>query len=239
LWLLLGPLAFNFVAAALHRYPYGTSPRIALYMAPAFCMLIGLGLAASVKTLWTRRLVPLGYLLVAGALGLIPIAGIAIDFAKPYHTADDRVHRQIACRLAKQVVPGDRWLVFNGVGHLEPSKTLMMSKWIQQEAELRFYLSKDAPCSIRWIDHPSQVSANHAGRTALIIHHSGAPEFADRPLALILQDLIAQTGRAHHQHFELGLREFIDVYTFPTAPPSEVRPAFGSPQPYRSPFSPL
>src|SRR5262249_40979858 len=39
LLLLLGPLALALVAAALRRYPYGTSTRIMLYMAPAFCLL--------------------------------------------------------------------------------------------------------------------------------------------------------------------------------------------------------
>ena len=39
LFLLLGPLPVALVAAALHRYPYGTSARVMLYMAPAFCLL--------------------------------------------------------------------------------------------------------------------------------------------------------------------------------------------------------
>jgi hypothetical protein len=43
--LLLAPLALNFVAAAMHRYPYGGHARITLFMAPAFCILIGLGMA--------------------------------------------------------------------------------------------------------------------------------------------------------------------------------------------------
>jgi 4-amino-4-deoxy-L-arabinose transferase-like glycosyltransferase len=41
---LLAPLALNFVAAAMHRYPYGGHSRMTLFMAPAYCILIGLGM---------------------------------------------------------------------------------------------------------------------------------------------------------------------------------------------------
>ena len=47
--LLLAPLAFNLLAAAMHRYPYGGHARMSLFMAPAFCMLIGLGLAGGAR----------------------------------------------------------------------------------------------------------------------------------------------------------------------------------------------
>ena len=46
LFLLLAPLPVALVAAALHRYPYGTSTRVMLYMAPAFCLLTGEGIMA-------------------------------------------------------------------------------------------------------------------------------------------------------------------------------------------------
>jgi hypothetical protein len=42
---LLAPLALNFVAAAMRCYPYGGHQRMTLFMAPAFCILIGLGMA--------------------------------------------------------------------------------------------------------------------------------------------------------------------------------------------------
>ena len=57
---LLAPLPLNFVAAAMHRYPYGGHPRMTLFMAPAFCILIGLGmtggaaLAAALRARLTR-----------------------------------------------------------------------------------------------------------------------------------------------------------------------------------------
>jgi hypothetical protein len=44
--LLLAPLALNFAAAALHRFPYGGHARMTLFLAPTFCTLISLGLSS-------------------------------------------------------------------------------------------------------------------------------------------------------------------------------------------------
>jgi hypothetical protein len=46
LGLLLAPLAMNFIAAAMHRFPYGGHARMTLFLAPAFCILIAVGLTA-------------------------------------------------------------------------------------------------------------------------------------------------------------------------------------------------
>ncbi len=46
LLLLLGPLPLNLIAAALHKYPYGGTVRTSMFMAPAFCLLAGVGLFA-------------------------------------------------------------------------------------------------------------------------------------------------------------------------------------------------
>ncbi len=43
--LLLSPLVLNFVAACLKRYPYGGPVRFSIYIAPAVCLLGGLGAA--------------------------------------------------------------------------------------------------------------------------------------------------------------------------------------------------
>ncbi len=59
--LLLSPLTLLFVAAAMKRYPYGGSARVTLFMAPAFCLLAGIGVHAMLRRLsararaWTAR----------------------------------------------------------------------------------------------------------------------------------------------------------------------------------------
>jgi len=56
--LLLAPLGLNFIAAALHRFPYGGHARMTLFLAPAFCMLIAIGLTAALAWIECRRRIP-------------------------------------------------------------------------------------------------------------------------------------------------------------------------------------
>ena len=55
LGLLLAPLALNFIAAALHRFPYGGHGRMTLFLAPAFCLFIALGLTVVLAWIEGRR----------------------------------------------------------------------------------------------------------------------------------------------------------------------------------------
>ncbi len=58
LGLLLAPLGLNFIAAALHRFPYGGHARMTLFLAPAWCLLIAVGLTAALTWIEARRRVP-------------------------------------------------------------------------------------------------------------------------------------------------------------------------------------
>ncbi len=77
--LLLLPFALNFMAALVQRYPFGTSCRLAQFLAPSVCLLAGLGIDAclSRKARWPAVLVTASFL----ALGL---GGLARDYTWPY-----------------------------------------------------------------------------------------------------------------------------------------------------------
>jgi len=104
LGVLLGALAFNFLAAAAHRYPYGGSVRTAIHSAPAFCLLAGLGLAALLAR-WRaeRRGVPLACI----ALAALPVGGIAEDLTHPYKIEADRNCERFIADAAARIRPGD------------------------------------------------------------------------------------------------------------------------------------
>src|SRR6516164_351060 len=55
LTLLLAPFAFTLVAAALRRYRYGGSARIAQHLAPAICLLAASGIAAVLRLPWFQN----------------------------------------------------------------------------------------------------------------------------------------------------------------------------------------
>lgn len=84
LLLALLPLALNFVAASLHRYPYGGHVRFMIYLAPLVCLVAGVGAAwlwrATIGAAWRPALV----VAAMGALALIAAGTMARDMAVPY-----------------------------------------------------------------------------------------------------------------------------------------------------------
>jgi hypothetical protein len=216
--LLLGPLPLNFAAAALKRYPYGTSPRVALYMAPAFCLLTAVGLAWSVRRLIPRRLVPAALLVIAGLLGLGPLVGAGIDLARPYRQRDDLAHRQVIRTLAAQAAPGDRWLIFNGMPTRPATPTIMLAPWLQQEAECRFYWLQTSPASLRWVYDPTDpelTTPRTPGRTWLIVHRTGMPFFPQNVADAIGRLLAARFGPPRTVTAVITEYESITAQVFP------------------------
>jgi len=96
--LCLAPLAPNLIAALAWRYPYGGSVRFVLYMAPAFCLLAGLG-AAAILIRRDRRGIVRGrpaVLVLFGVLAAVAAGSIARDSARPYRTRDVLAQRDFA-----------------------------------------------------------------------------------------------------------------------------------------------
>lgn len=91
-----GILALAFVAAALHRYPYGGNSRLVQYLAPIVCLLGGLGLATILaslpKPVWRRRM------LAAYLSTLLVMAGAVLvyDLVHPFKHRVDLVHQGFA-----------------------------------------------------------------------------------------------------------------------------------------------
>jgi hypothetical protein len=112
---LLGlPFALTLLAAALHRYPYGGSARVAQHLAPAICLLAGAGAAALIQRLVQS---PVGQHRAArftcAALALIGVAGIARDLLWPYKTEGDRDVRRIVTDVFTKARPEDQIIVVN------------------------------------------------------------------------------------------------------------------------------
>ncbi len=79
------PLALQFVAAALHDYPYGGHERFFLYLGPVICMLVGLGAAAILSRVRSRRWSTPAPVMVTLALLVVIAAATSVrDFFKPY-----------------------------------------------------------------------------------------------------------------------------------------------------------
>jgi Dolichyl-phosphate-mannose-protein mannosyltransferase len=193
LWLLLGPLPLALVAAALRRYPYGTSTRVMLYMAPAFCLLAAEGLMAALQLRHWTRYVPIA---LAGLLMIIPVVGAACDLARPYAGLDNVVQRHMARWVASYAGPHDQYVVFNSVTPPPLIPDLMITRWIQRVAVLRYYLPLYATVPVRWEPDPATLALGAGERLWLVVQrHGDHPFFSDERLAAYRASLEARLGR--------------------------------------------
>src|SRR5205823_8672227 len=121
LFLCLAPFAMTFLAAALHRYPYGGSARVAQHLAPAICLLAGNGAATLIG--WIARSDTAQRRCLAAAsilLELIAVVGIARDWRRPYKTPADAQLRDIVKSIARQAKADDQIVVMDSPEEIAP-----------------------------------------------------------------------------------------------------------------------
>jgi hypothetical protein len=168
LLLLLSPLPLMFLAAALQKYPYGASARVAQHVAPAACLLIGTGVVCVLRrVLGSRRTIRAIPIAVLPFL-VVAIVGIGRDFVRPYHSQADVMVRDVISEVSEASEPGDRWLVFasrdgSGVAPL-------YSKFAGMGGRIHFQLLSHAPGPILWAPDPSTLADDNAGRTWVIAY---------------------------------------------------------------------
>jgi hypothetical protein len=85
--LCLAPFGVAFVAAAIHRYPYGVSARTTQYAAPIICLLAGLGGAAGLGRLTSVLGAVRALKAVAVGLVVLGLGQTGYDLAHPYRKA--------------------------------------------------------------------------------------------------------------------------------------------------------
>jgi hypothetical protein len=96
---LVGPFGCAFLAAALHRYPYGTEARLMQFAAPGICILAGLGAAAGVEWIRGPRL---RRAVIATGLGGLVACGVVpqvVSSTHPYRMIYDHQQREFARRF--------------------------------------------------------------------------------------------------------------------------------------------
>ena len=216
--LLLSPLLTTFLAASFSRYPYGTSARTSLYMAPAFCLLAGVGLTAIIRRFLSgarRRRAPA---VISIGLAVMTLVATVANVGWPYKNFEDGENRRVVREIAALTRPGDRWVGFDGVEVLPDSPKLMLEHWLQQVAEVRYNVLALAPGPVRWMPDSENLVEPSTGRTWLLVHRSGCPTFAAARLAVALDVLTANLGQPTLKVFPMTRGESIDVYEFPATP---------------------
>jgi len=94
--LLLMPFALNLVAAALERYPYGGSARVAQHLAPAICLLAGMGAAAWMARARDPEVQRKRLVFTLAGLVIFGVGFMVRDLVHPYKTEYDARIRDVA-----------------------------------------------------------------------------------------------------------------------------------------------
>lgn len=226
LLLLLGPLPLALIAAALQKYPYGGSVRTTIYMAPAICLLMGLGgwwLLARVSGLVGGATLLARHALNAGVIALClgMAVGAVADILKPYQSRVERDGRAAIVDLARQTAPADRWIVFNAT---EPvAYAPWLGDWKGTGGQFVFDVARLAPVPLAWAPAPEDLDPESGGSVWLLAYRGVRIEFPqaqfdayraaleDRlgPAASIRQVVLKQRD---------GRTEGIDIFRFAPRP---------------------
>jgi hypothetical protein len=226
LWLLLGPLVFTMLAAAAQKYPYGGSARTSLYMAPAFCLLAGLGLSrvlnylaalARIMFRWPHGRTCRVYLTCAAVvLLLIAVGGTIGDAVRPYKEGPVQRSRAAVDYVVEQTRPGDRWVVFNATERVDYAPWL--GDWRGTGAQFVFDVLRFHPVPLSWAPLPDTVTPDPGGRVWFFAYRGWKVPFPEEQLEGYLGVLTRRLGQPQMQRFFLkekeGRIEAIDLYLF-------------------------
>ena len=209
-FLLLSPLLLTFIAACMHRYPYGGGPRVSLYLAPAFCILIGVGLGAVLRRCLPRRKLAKGLRITALIFLFILFAGIGRDLVKPYKGKANLLNRTVVQAIAESAPPGETWVTFNSLNNAHHAPNLY--GWGGSGARFRYYVSRLAPGEVRWAPTAEDVCASLKSPVRLLAYRDNKVEFPRDLLDAYLRDLSACAVLGNPRTLVLEEAEAILIY---------------------------
>lgn len=213
LWLLLAPLPLMLIAAAMQKYPYGSSARIAQHIAPAVCMLAGTGLLAIFQTFLSTRTAVCSYRIVPLVMSvIILIAGIATVF-KPYKGKSDMACRDMVRWLTEQTRPDERWIVFGAFSEVPHAQNLL--EFGGMAARLRYNILRMAPVDVLWAPLPEDIDPKPSSDIWLIVYHGDLREFPTESFEVYLAGIELKFGGYTKHHFKLDEhKEAVDILHF-------------------------
>lgn len=223
LLLLLGPLPLTFCAAALHTYPYGGSARTSLYMAPAFCLLAGLGWSTILRVFLGGDRLRLALLVSVGALAAFALGGAVYDVVKPYHAVAEYRSRAAVQGIARQTAPGDRWVIFNAQDEAPYAPNLR--EWKGVGGQFVFDVLRFAPGPPDWAPPPDKIERPPGQRVWLLAYRAIHKKvvFSDEQLADYVAKAADHLGEPVHKTFSVKRdidkqgslkEESVEVYEF-------------------------
>ncbi len=234
LWLLLGPLAASFVAACLHKYPYGGSARTTQYLAPSFCLLAGLGLYVVIMRTAAGPRRHVLFKLACVIFAAIAVGGTIQDLLHPYKSERTRASHRAVLRVARESPAGQRWIVFNAKDRVAYAPFL--GELRGSGAQFVFNVLRFAPGPIEFAPPPESVSWQPDERSLRVLAYRSSRsdikdegEFAawDQRFSELLDRYTGTLARRLHADLRSesifiydrhGRREALEVYTLQRPP---------------------
>ena len=195
---------------------------MSLYMAPALCLLAGVGLSALLRKSLRPRWMPVGIRTAALVLAAVVLGGIVRDLVKPYKKRSCEINRRAMRWLAEQTGPGDRWAVFNALTDVPHAPNLR--RWGGSAARFQYYVGRFADSPVLWAPAPEEIAAAEAGRTWVIVYRDNDLPMPEEKLTSYLTTLEEGLGPSHLKSFDLGRREAIEIHRFSSSRDSAPSP---------------
>jgi hypothetical protein len=106
--LCLIPFALTLAASFLHKYPYGGCNRLSQHLAPAVCLLAGVGLVRVVRLALRRPARRRqGVWAVGGSLAVLGLGMVVSWYLVPYRELDDQGAKSVGVAVMTHARPGD------------------------------------------------------------------------------------------------------------------------------------
>ena len=212
LGLLLAPFLLTLVAAAMHRYPYGGSARVAQHLVPSICLVVGAGLD------WLARLLPTRYR-ARRAIGIFivvawvaTIGSIVRNVIQPFKTIGDAEAKRVVELLAGETAAQDRWIVF-GTLVPRPGRFCLTEGVSGESARFVYHVMRNGPAAMEWGIDPGSVEPGPQ-RTWLLLH-TFDETFRREEWERYRAAMEARLGIAEVRRFELDEHETIVACVFP------------------------
>ena len=218
LLLLLGPLPLTFIAAAMHAYPYGGSARTSLYMAPAICLLAGLGLFATLQRFLRGQKLRDALLIASAALAVFAVGGMVSDVWRPYYSLASLNSREAVREVARRTGASDRWVIFNA--DREVPYAPYLGAWRGVGGQFVFDAVRFAPVPVVWAPPPESLTPVAGGRVWLLAYWAGGGKvtFPEEQFAAYLATATERLGEPQHDSLPVkkdGKKvERLEVYRF-------------------------
>jgi hypothetical protein len=222
LMLLISPFILMFIAAALGMYPYGGSARTNQHIAPAVCLLAGVGLLAIFRGLWAPRIAFHAARIAAVAMAVIIVAGMIADVASPTKRTSDALAREFARDFGQRAGPGDRLVIFGALGEHDLAPDFLNLGG--SAARLRYDLQRYGRTDLEWATAPSSLIADaEAARQPMTIwilaYHDNDAPFPRKKFNAWRAPLVKRFGPPDVERHDLGHRlEAVELHRFRIEP---------------------